>query len=262
VKADLYENWTDVSGLCSADPRIVNKPKRIGSVSHRELRELSYMGANVFHEEALFPLRGTKIPIKIKNTNRPKNPGTLIEEMPSILWDTNKHKNAGSIVGIAGRKGFISITIEKSMMNQEVGFTARVLRIFGDEKISIEHAPSGIDTMSVIVHESHFKNDQNRLHAIADLIKAHVDADRVTVKHKMAMICIVGQSMAHTPGVSARIFSALGRAKINIQMINQGSSEISIIVGVANEDSDTAIRAIYKTFRKRHMRPSRITQKA
>ncbi|NLL82592.1 MAG: aspartate kinase [Tissierellia bacterium] len=239
INASIYENWTDVSGMLMADPRIVDKPQVIDVISYRELRELSYMGATVIHEDAIFPVRKSAIPINIRNTNRPSDNGTMI--VPSTLRkDTDK-----MITGVAGKTGFSSITIEKAMMNQELGFGRKVLEIFERHKISFQHLPTGIDTMSVIV-------DTPSLIDIADDISTeiyrYVKADKIKIVHGLAMIAIVGRNLLKTKDSAARLFTALYKADINIQMIDQGSSELNFIVGVADDDYPAAIKAIYDEF--------------
>jgi aspartate kinase len=238
VNADVYENWTDVSGLLMADPRIVDQPRTIAMVSYRELRELSYMGANVFHEEATFPVKRAGIPINIKNTNHPEHLGTMI-----VAEHTKKP--TGFVTGIAGRKHFSIITVEKLLMNQEIGFVRRILTILEDERISFEHMPSGVDTLSIIVDS----NDLSRkADYVAEKIKAECQADCVSITPDIAMIAVVGRNMAHTPGVAAQVCTALAKHDINIRMINQGASELNIIVGVEYRDYENAIRALYLAF--------------
>ena len=238
VTADMYENWTDVSGFMVADPRIVKNPKVIETVTYSELRELSYMGASVLHEDAFFPVRKDGIPIHIKNTNDPEASGTLIVE------STCKNSKY-MITGIAGKKGFCSVNIDQPMMNSEVGFCLRVLKVFADNGISIEHMPSGIDTMSVFVHQSEFEDKEQQI--ISGIHRA-VKPDTVVVDTGIALIAVVGRGMKSAQGTAGRIFSALAHAGVNIKMIDQGSSELNIIIGVKDSDFDTAIRAIYDIF--------------
>lgn len=238
VGAELYENWTDVSGFLIVDPRIVNNPKAIEVITYKELRELAYMGATVLHEDAIFPVRSEGIPINIRNTNAPEDKGTLIVE------GTCRHPKY-TITGIAGKKGFASITIEKAMMNSEIGFCRKVLQVFEDNGISIEHMPSGIDTMTVLVHQSEFEETEQKV--IADIHK-YVQPDSVELESDLALIAVVGRGMKATRGTSGRIFSALAHANINVKMIDQGSSELNIVIGVRNHDFDNAIRAIYDIF--------------
>lgn len=238
IEADLYENWTDVSGFLIADPRIVTNPKCIETITYKELRELSYMGASVLHEDAIFPVRKAGIPINIKNTNAPEDPGTLIVE------GTCK-KPKYTITGIAGTDGFVSINIEKAMMNSEIGFCRKVLQIFEDYNISIEHTPSGIDTMTIFVHKDEFEEHEQQV--ISGIHKA-VNPDHIELEPDLALIAIVGRGMRATRGTAGRIFSALAHAHINVKMIDQGSSELNIIVGVRHDDFENAIKALYDIF--------------
>ena len=238
ASVDMYENWTDVSGFLVADPRIVNEAKPIESITYRELRELSYMGASVLHEDAFFPVRKDGIPINIKNTNRPQDPGTLIVE-------STCKESEYTITGIAGRKGFCSINIDKPMMNSEVGFCMKVLDIFAENGLSIEHMPSGIDTMSVIVHQKEFEAHEQQ---IISGIHRVVNPETVFVEPGLALIAVVGRGMQANKGTAGRIFSALALADVNIKMIDQGSSELNIIIGVAEEDFEKAIKAIYEIY--------------
>ncbi len=238
AKVDMYENWTDVSGFLIADPRIVNNPKAIEAITYTELRELSYMGATVLHEDAIFPVRKEGIPINIRNTNAPEDKGTLIVE------GTCRHPKY-TITGIAGKQGFASITIEKAMMNSEIGFCRKVLEVFEENNISIEHMPSGIDTMTVFVHQSEFEETEQKV--IAGIHKA-VQPDSIELESDLALIAVVGRGMRATRGTAGRIFSALAHANINVKMIDQGSSELNIVIGVRNHDFENAIRAIYDIF--------------
>ena len=238
VQDDVYENWTDVSGFLIADPRIIPNPEKIETITYRELRELSYMGASVLHEEAIFPVRREGIPINIRNTNDPDDSGTWIVE-------STCQKSKYIITGIAGKKGFCSINIEKDMMNSEIGFGRKVLQAFEDNGISFEHVPSGIDTLTVFVHQDEFMDkEQNVVSAIHRL----ADPDMVDIEADLALIAVVGRGMKSMRGTAARIFAALSHADINIRMIDQGSSELNIIIGVRNEDFESAIRAIYNMF--------------
>ena len=238
VHADVYENWTDVSGFLIADPRIIDNPQPIKVITYRELRELSYMGASVLHEEAVFPVRRAGIPINIKNTNAPDDEGTMIVE------NTCNH-SAYTITGIAGKKGFVAVNVEKDMMNSEVGFGRKVLTAFEENGINFEHMPSGIDTMTVFVHEPEFeKKEQKVISAIHRLAQP----DSVDLESDLALIAVVGRGMKSTRGTAGRIFSALAHANVNVKMIDQGSSELNIIIGVSNADFETAIRAIYNIF--------------
>ena len=238
VHADLYENWTDVSGFLVADPRIVDNPEPIETITYRELRELSYMGASVLHEEAIFPVRKEGIPINIRNTNRPSDPGTMIVE------STLKRPHY-TITGIAGRKGFCAVNIEKAMMNAEIGFGRKVLDVFEKYGISFEHMPSGIDTMSIFVQQSLFEEHEQSV--IAGIHRA-VEPDHIELDSDLALIAVVGRGMKSARGTAGRILSALAHARVNVKMIDQGSSELNIIVGVRNEDFETAVKAVYDIF--------------
>lgn len=238
LHADIYENWTDVSGFLVADPRIIRNPVPIETITYRELRELSYMGASVLHEDAIFPVRKEGIPINIKNTNRPEDPGTMIVESTS-------KKPLYTITGIAGKKGFCSIIIDKAMMNTEIGFGRKVLEVFERNQISFEHMPSGIDTMTVFVHQDEF---QEKEQAVISGIHRAVHPDVIDLESDLALIAVVGRGMRSNRGTAARIFAALSHAKINVKMIDQGSSELNVIIGVQNEDFEGAIRAIYDIF--------------
>ena len=238
IHADLYENWTDVSGFLVTDPRIVVNPEVIETITYRELRELSYMGATVLHEEAIFPVRKEGIPINIRNTNAPEDKGTLIVE-------STCRKPKYTITGIAGKKGFAALNIEKDMMNSEVGFGRKVLEVFEKNGISFEHMPSGIDTMTVFVHQSEFEEKEQKV--LAGIHRA-VHPDSVELESDLALIAVVGRGMRSTRGTAGRIFSALSHANVNVKMIDQGSSELNIIIGVKNEDFEPAIQAIYNIF--------------
>ena len=241
AKADLYENWTDVSGFMMADPRIVKDPCIIQEITYRELRELSYMGATVLHEDAVFPVRTAGIPINIRNTNRPDDPGTMIVAHPSG-FDTEK-----VITGIAGKKGFSVLTIEKDMMNSEIGFGRKVLEVFEENGISFEHLPSGIDTMSVVVATSALEGRRDRLmQSVARMVRP----DSVFIEDGLALVAVVGRGMIKAKGTAARVCDALARADINIRMIDQGSSELNIIVGVSEDEYEDAVTAIYGEFVK------------
>ena len=235
---DLYENWTDVSGFLVADPRIVKNPDTIATITYKELRELSYMGASVLHENSIFPIRNEGIPIQIKNTNRPEDEGTLIVE-------TTCHKPDHVITGIAGRQGFATISIEKDMMNSEIGFGRRVLQVLEDNQLSFEHTPSGIDTMNIIVEANSFIDHEQQI--LAGIHRA-VQPDSIELESDLALIAIVGRGMKDGRGTAAKVFTALAKENINIKMIDQGSSELNIIVGVKNVHFKNAIRAIYHTF--------------
>ena len=238
IHADIYENWTDVSGFLVTDPRIVDNPAVIETITYRELRELSYMGATVLHEDAIFPVRKEGIPINIRNTNRPEDKGTFIVE-------STCRKPKYVIKGIAGKKGFCSINIEKSMMNSEIGFGRKVLQVFEDQGISFEHVPSGIDTMTVYVHQDEFEEKEQQV--IAGIHRA-VQPDFVEMESDLALIAVVGRGMKSQRGTAGRVFSALAHAHVNVKMIDQGSSELNIIIGVENRDFETAVKAIYDIF--------------
>lgn len=239
VEADLYENWTDVSGFFVTDPRIVPNPEPIKSITYRELRELAYMGAGVFHEDAIFPARQAGIPINIKNTNRPEDDGTMITESAPA------EQNPYVITGIAGKKGFVTVTIEKDMMNSELGFGRRVLEAFEDNGVSFEHMPSGIDTMSIIVHKDEF---EAREQAIIKELETTCSPDKVEIDRDVALLAVVGRGMRAQRGTAARIFAALAHAKVNVKMIDQGSSELNVIVGVTCEDFEASVKAVYDIF--------------
>ena len=239
--ADIYENWTDVSGFMMADPRIIENPQPIDVITYHELRELSYMGSTVLHEDAIFPVRFAGIPINIKNTNIPGDPGTM------IVSGTDMPNNEMVITGIAGKKGFTVITIEKDMMNSELGFGRRVLGVLENHKISFEHLPSGIDTMSVIVAASAVNG--NRENIKNDICNA-VNPESISIEDGLALIAVVGRGMISAKGTAARIFRAIADSDVNIRMIDQGSSELSIIIGVDESDFETALCGIYKEFVK------------
>ena len=238
ARADIYENWTDVSGFMMADPRIVDNPNAIKKITYRELRELSYMGATVLHEDAVFPVFKANIPINIKNTNDPGDAGTFI--VPDI--DDNE---AGVITGIAGKKGFSVIAVEKAKMNAELGFGRRMLSALEKNDIRFEHMPSGIDTLGVVVADSEIKDKQAQL---LDDVYNLCQPDSLEVFGGLALIATVGRGMISHIGVAAKLFGALAQNDVNIRMIDQGSSEINIIVGVDERDFEKAIRAIYSAF--------------
>lgn len=238
IHANLYENWTDVSGFLVADPKIINNPEIIETITYRELRELAYMGASVLHEDAIFPVRKEGIPINIRNTNAPEEKGTLIVE-------STCRSSKYTITGIAGKKGFASINIEKDMMNSEIGFGRKVLGVFEDNGISFEHMPSGIDTMTIFVNQEEFVDKEQQV--IAGIHRA-VHPDVLEMESDLALIAVVGRGMKQTRGTAGRIFSALAHARVNVKMIDQGSSELNVIIGVKGSDFETAIRAIYDIF--------------
>ena len=238
VRAALYENWTDVSGFLLTDPRIVENPVVIGTITYKELRELSYMGASVLHDESIFPVRKAGIPINIKNTNKPEDPGTMIVKTTGV-------KSKYTITGIAGRKGFAAINIEKDMMNSEVGFGRKVLEAFEMYGISFEHMPSGIDTLSVFVEYDAFAEKEQ---AILSALNRMAQPDLITIDTDLALIAVVGRGMKDARGTAGRVFASLAHARINVRMIDQGSDEENIIIGVKNDDFEAAIRAIYQIF--------------
>ena len=238
VKADVYENWTDVSGFLVADPRIIKEPKVIEVITYRELRELAYMGATVLHEDAIFPVRQQGIPINIRNTNEPEDEGTWIV-------GSTCQKSRYVITGIAGKKGFCAVNIEKDMMNSEIGFGRKVLQAFEENGISFEHVPSGIDTMTVFVHQDEFMNKEQKV--VAGIHRL-ADPDSIDIESDLALIAVVGRGMKSTRGTAGRVFAALAHANINVKMIDQGSSELNIIIGVTNDDFEAAIKAIYDIF--------------
>ena len=238
VNADLYENWTDVSGFLTTDPRIVKDPAPITTITYKELRELSYMGAGVLHEDAIFPVRKAGIPINIRNTNKPEDQGTLIVESTS-------QKPAYTITGIAGKKGFTVINIEKDMMNAELGFGRKVLEVFEKNGVSFEHMPSGIDTMSIVVQQETFADKEQEI--LAGLHR-NCHPDSIEIETDLALIAVVGRAMKANRGTAGRIFSALAHAHVNVKMIDQGSSELNVIIGVSEDDFEKAVKAIYDIF--------------
>lgn len=237
-KADVYENWTDVSGFLVADPRIVDNPKVIKYITYRELRELSYMGASVLHEDAIFPVRRAGIPINIRNTNIPEDEGTWIVE-------STCQKQDYVVTGIAGKKDFCTIFITKAMMNAEIGFGRKVLQAFEENDISFEHMPSGIDTMTIVVHADEFIHKEQ---SVVSAIHRLAEPDSVEIESGLALVAVVGRGMKSASGTASKLFTALAAKGINIRMIDQGSSELNIIIGVKNSDFETAIKAIYDTF--------------
>ena len=239
VGADVYENWTDVSGFLMADPRIVKDPKPISTVSYKELRELSYMGASVLHEDAIYPARIANIPINIRNTNEPENPGTMITSEPAKL------EEGQIIAGIAGSKDFTVITMYKALLSSERGFIRKMSGVLEDFDIPIEHIPSGVDTLSVVISN---KQLGGKLEDILDEFERQLKPDHMEGSDDIALIATVGAGMSLRTGVSAKLFTALAEKKVNIRMIDQGSSEMNIIVGVENKDFEKAIRAIYGAF--------------
>ncbi len=242
VKADIYENWTDVSGFLVADPRIVEKPDVIEVITYRELRELAYMGASVLHEDAIFPVRSADIPINIRNTNAPEDAGTMIV---GDDYNFSKESLNHTITGIAGKKGFSTINIEKAMMNNEAGFGMKVLKVLYDNGLSFEHMPSGIDTMSITLSTEKLAPVRDKV--LADLRKT-VAPDHLEIEDGIAILAVVGRRMKNTRGTVARIFASMAHARINVKMIDQGSSELNVIIGVSENDLPEAIRRIYDMF--------------
>ena len=241
VQADVYENWTDVSGFLMADPRIVDNPKVISVVTYSELRELSYMGATVLHEDSIFPVRRAQIPINVRNTNRPEDEGTMVIPDAFLKY----YKRDGVLTGVAGRKGFTVITVYKDNMHNEVGFGYRMLRVLDRYNISFEHVPSGIDTMSLVIQETKLKE---HLEQVLREIQRDCEPQSIEVYSNMALVATVGKGMIRSLGVAARLFGALYEAGVNVRMIDQGSSEMNIIVGIENDDLNTAVKAIYHAF--------------
>ena len=239
IDAHIYENWTDVSGFLSADPRIVDNPRTIHRITFDEMRELSYMGASVLQEEAIFPVREVGIPIQIKNTNLPEKRGTIIRE--TAEEGAREHL----ITGIAGKKDFIAIHISKAHMSNEVGIVRRALAVFERYGVSVEHIPTGVDSFGIVVNGS---DVEDKIYLIVNDLQQELKPDSVTVVDKLALISVVGRNMSRRPGTSGRVFGALGEAGINIRMITQSSQEISIIMGVNNEDFERAINVIYQAF--------------
>lgn len=238
AKVDVYENWTDVSGFLIADPRIIANPEVIEVITYRELRELSYMGATVLHEDAIFPVRQQGIPINIRNTNAPEDNGTWIV-------GSTCQKSKYIITGVAGKKGFCAVNIEKDMMNSEIGFGRKLLQAFEENGISFEHSPSGIDTFTVFVHQDEFMDKEQKV--VAGIHRL-CNPDTIEIESDLALLAVVGRGMKSQRGTAGRIFSALAHANINVKMIDQGSSELNIIIGVANSDFEAAIKAIYDIF--------------
>ena len=241
ANAKLYENWTDVSGFLMADPRVVEDPKVINTITYRELRELSYMGATVLHEDSIFPVQIAGIPINIKNTDRPDDRGTM------IVAETPEYDTKNIITGIAGKKGFTAINISKDLMNVEIGFGRKVLSVLEKKNISFEHLPSGIDTMSVIIKSSDLSG---RLDYVLNGIQQEACPDTVSIDEGIALIAVVGRAMVKSKGTAAKIFKAIAEADINVKMIDQGSDEINIIIGIEEKDYEKAVRAIYAEFVK------------
>ncbi|WP_411681091.1 aspartate kinase [Clostridium thailandense] len=239
VGAELYENWTDVSGFLMADPNIVENPKPIEVVTYKELRELSYMGAKVLHEESIFPIRDVCIPINIRNTNKPEDRGTLIVD------DNRPISYSGTITGIAGKKDFTVIAVQKMLLNSEQGFCRKLLSILESNGVSFENMPSGIDSVSLVIEDAQLGD---KLDGILEEIKKQCNPDSLEVYPNMALISTVGRGMDRTKGISSKVFRGLAEGDVNIRMINQGSSEINITVGVENDDFEKALRGIYRAF--------------
>ncbi|MBP5256515.1 MAG: aspartate kinase, partial [Clostridia bacterium] len=238
--SDLYENWTDVSGFLTADPRIVKNPGTIDKITYRELRELSYMGATVLHEDAVFPVRSVGIPINIRNTNRPEDKGTFI--VPEC-----RPGEGNVITGIAGRHGFSVICVEKDRMNSEVGFIRKVLSVLENNRLTCEHIPSGIDTMSVVIETASIAPVRE---LVLNTICTVVEPDAVSIEDGISLIAVVGRNMVRAKGTAARIIGSVAGAGVNIRMIDQGSDEMNVIIGVSDDDFEKAVTAIYNEFEK------------
>lgn len=239
LNSSLYENWTDVSGFYIADPRIVDNPRSIDTITYKELSELSYMGAPVLHEESIFPIKSVAIPINIRNTNLPDDPGTM------IVSDSHPVSYKETITGIAGKKDFIAISIEKASMNKEKGFIRKLISVFESNDISIEHIPTSIDSISVVVPNAEI---HSKLDKVMEEIRIYCRPDSIVIYPDMSLVAIVGRGMRNTKGISAKIFTALANGGVNIHMISQGSSELNIIIGIKNEDFNKAILSIYEAF--------------
>ncbi|HVZ34290.1 MAG TPA: aspartate kinase [Polyangiaceae bacterium] len=240
AKAELYENWTDVSGLLMTDPRVVPHAKPMEEVTYAEIRELSYMGASVLHDEAISPVREVGIPICIRNTNQPEHPGTrIVSKLSAEIEKTTE------IAGIAGKRAFSMVSVEKSLMNKEVGFAYRLLGTLERHGVSFEHCPSSIDSMSVIIESAQI---EDKIEAVLDEIRKSLQPDKLEYVPQIALIAVVGEGMAKTIGIAAKVFAALRDAQVNVRVINQGASELNIIVGVAPEDYERAVRALYAAF--------------
>lgn len=242
LDAEVYENWTDVSGILMADPRIVVSPRTIREMTYNELREMSYVGAQVLHEAAVFPVREKDIPLNIRNTNVPEDPGTMIREH----WDAD-HEPERFITGITGKKGFSVIYMAKRGMSNEVGVLRKMLSVFERHNVSVDYAPNGIDNVSLVVSNEALGN---QLYAIISEIQQELHPDELKVQDGIAVVAIVGRRMVFRPGISGKIFTALGQAGINIRMINQGPDELNIIIGVDHRDFAEAIRVLYNSFVK------------
>lgn len=239
AKADIYENWTDVSGLLMADPRVVDKPAEMDQITYREIRELSYMGASVFHDEAILPVREARIPINIKNTNRPNDPGTFI--VPEFTGSQYK------VAGVAGKKNFTMITLEKALMNREVGFGYKVLGVLFSQGISFEHAPTSIDSMSIILDERQLA-DQNQAELVLEELRRAVNPDKIEIVRDLSLVAVVSEEFTTTVGLAAVGIDALRTAGIGVRLINMGASELNMIVGVRNADYERAVKALYQAY--------------
>ena len=242
IDADLYENWTDVSGILVCDPSIVKDPHRIKNITYSELREMSYMGANVLHDEAVFPVKQKNIPINIKNTNSPENPGTMIMQS---CEEIDKKYPPYPITGITGKKGFSVITCIKGHISSEVGFLRKILSVFERYNLSVESCPSSIDSVSIVVATDKIKK---YLYEIVSILKNELQCDDVHVTEGISLVAVVGRAMVNKKGISGKIFATLGENDINIKIISQGTDEICIVVGVETKDFEKAIRCIYDTF--------------
>lgn len=242
LDADVYENWTDVSGILMADPRIVDDPQTIPEVTYDELRELSYSGAQVLHEGTIFPVREKNIPLNIRNTNAPDDPGTMIKER--FEQDSDPHR---FITGITGKKDFTIISLSKRGLSSEVGYLRKVLSVFERHNISIDYVPNGIDNVSVVLPTDAVAPE---LYTILGEIQQELKPDSLMIHDRIAVVAAVGRKMAFRPGISGQIFATLGEAGINIRMINQGPDELNIIFGVDNRDFAQAIRVLYNSFVK------------
>lgn len=239
VHAKVYENWTDVSGILMADPRIVDNPKRIEKITYSELRELSYMGANVLHEEAIFPVKEENIPINIRNTNEPDNPGTI------IITNNDEDDSSSLITGLAGKQNFAILTVYKKLTSDKINCIEKALDIISSYKVNLEHLTTGIDSFSLVIDTNNMKVS---IFEIVSEIERVCDPMDVNVIEEVSLIATVGRNMASRPGMSGKLFSVLGEKEINVRMITQGSDEINIIIGVKNSDFKKAIRAIYNSF--------------
>ncbi len=245
AEARVYENWTDVDGFMTCDPRIVNNPRLISMLTYKELRELSYMGANVLHSDSIFPVRKKDIPINIRNTFNPSAKGTMIVPTSKFL-SREYSRDIRTITGIAGKKDFVAIYIEKSLMNNELGFARRALSILERHNISMEHMPSGIDTLTLVIDVTNI--DKYVIDRVVADIYSECGADNIEVVKNLALVAVVGHGMSRKKGTASKVFNALAKADINVRMIDQGSSEINIIVGIENDDYENAIKALYEEF--------------